>query len=300
MNTTQLGRYLAFETLKYCMKNGPSCTLEDIKKHLEINVINKIDNINEFVDSYDGHGDSKWLTILKFALVDYDKAGWFKKSFPKRGYWTITETGVNKINSGIGYYKLGEEANKKYWDWKNNNKNDKAMIDLEQIKSQPIRHGIDDAIETADMEIKEYIRNIDPYDFQDLVGALFESMGYFVDYISPKGRDGGVDLVCYQDPLGIKNPRMKVQVKQTPDKSISRPMLSEFADQLKSKDEVGIYVTTGSYSSEARKHAISHDKHIRLIDGVEFIDLIKQNYDNLPEDAKILIPLKKIFHLYIS
>jgi predicted Mrr-cat superfamily restriction endonuclease len=38
-------------------------------------------------------------------------------------------------------------------------------------------------------------------------------MGYHTPFISPKGKDGGIDIIAYQDPLGLKTPRIKVQVK---------------------------------------------------------------------------------------
>ncbi len=66
--------------------------------------------------------------------------------------------------------------------------------------------------------IIQFINKKNPYEFQDLVAALLRAMGYYTPFISPKGKDGGIDIIAYQDPLGTKTPRIKVQVKHYPRK----------------------------------------------------------------------------------
>ena len=47
---------------------------------------------------------------------------------------------------------------------------------------------------------------------EDLVGGLLQAMEYNVQ-ISPKGPDGGVDVLAYKDAFGFEKPIIKVQVK---------------------------------------------------------------------------------------
>ncbi len=35
-----------------------------------------------------------------------------------------------------------------------------------------------------------------------MVAALLRAMGYYTPFISPRGKDGGVDILAYQDPIG--------------------------------------------------------------------------------------------------
>lgn len=51
--------------------------------------------------------------------------------------------------------------------------------------------------------IFQLIKNMNPYEFQDLVGALLRSMGYHTEFIAARGRDGGIDIIAYQDALGL-------------------------------------------------------------------------------------------------
>jgi len=48
---------------------------------------------------------------------------------------------------------------------------------------------------------------------EPLVAALLRGMGYYTPFVAPKGKDGGVDVVAYRDPLGTESPRIQVQIK---------------------------------------------------------------------------------------
>jgi len=76
----------------------------------------------------------------------------------------------------------------------------------------------DRAFSDANSEIEDFVRRRGPYEFQDLVAALLRGMGYHTPFIAPKGRDGGIDIEAYSDPLGTVAPRIIVQVKQQKDK----------------------------------------------------------------------------------
>ncbi|HEX7457906.1 MAG TPA: restriction endonuclease, partial [Ginsengibacter sp.] len=55
--------------------------------------------------------------------------------------------------------------------------------------------------------LRQYVLNKNPYEFQDMVAALLSAMGYYISLIAKKGRDGGIDIIMYTDPLGTKTPR---------------------------------------------------------------------------------------------
>ena len=76
---------------------------------------------------------------------------------------------------------------------------------------------LEEADESAWGEIAQHLRQMSPYDFQDLVAALLGGMGYHVSWVSPPGKDRGVDILAYTDPLGAEGPRIKVQVKRRND-----------------------------------------------------------------------------------
>ncbi len=52
--------------------------------------------------------------------------------------------------------------------------------------------------------IRQFIASKSPYEFQDMVAALLRAMDYHTPFIAPKGKDGGIDIIAYLDPLGAK------------------------------------------------------------------------------------------------
>ena len=50
---------------------------------------------------------------------------------------------------------------------------------------------LEEAIESAWLEVRTYLEQMNPYDFQDLIAALLRAMGYHVGWVSPPGPDRG-------------------------------------------------------------------------------------------------------------
>ena len=130
-----------------------------------------------------------------------------------------------------------------------------------------------------------------------MVAALFRAMGYFTPFVAPKGRDGGIDVIAYCDPLGVKKPHIKVQVKHYPSNPISVDVVRSLTGICKHSDEVGFVVTSGSFTNEAQRESRSLHNNIRLIDGDEFIDLWIAYYNNMPEEDKALMPIVPVYYL---
>ena len=149
----------------------------------------------------------------------------------------------------------------------------------------------------ASKGIREYIIKKNPYEFQDLVAALLRAMGYYTPFIAPKGKDGGVDIIAYRDPLGTTAPQLKVQVKHYPTSAISVDVVRSLLGVLVKEGEVGLLVTSGTFTSESKKEARNGHRCLRLIDIDEFIDLWIRYYDRMSEEDKALLPIISVYFL---
>ena len=235
----------------------------------------------------------RWTNSFQFYSIDYQKAGFIVK---KSGNWYLTPEGEAALK------KTPEEvmniANDAYHAWKkardiednpdeeptdNTAESDNSMK-LEQLESDA-REGI-----------KAFIASKDPYEFQDMVAALLRAMEYHTPFIAPKGKDGGIDIIAYSDPLGAKTPRIKVQVKHKPETAIGASEVRALSGVLKAGD-IALFVTSGTYSADARNAASGNDKFIRLIDGNDFIEMWQEYYDKMSDDDKNMLPLKRISFL---
>ncbi len=122
-------------------------------------------------------------------------------------------------------------------------------------------------------------------------------MRYHTPFISPKGKDGGLDIIAYNDPLGATVPRLKVQVKHRPDSSVPVDDVRSLTGLLNRDGDIGLFVTSGYFTSEAERSARESHRHIRLIDVDTFISLWQEFYNALTDEDKNLLPLQPIYFL---
>jgi restriction system protein len=155
---------------------------------------------------------------------------------------------------------------------------------------------LEQADEQAWSEIETYLGAMPPYEFQELVASLLEAMGYYRGWVAPAGKDGGVDIVAYTDPLGTRMPRIKVQVKRQVGR-VAVDGLRSFMAVLGS-DDVGIFVNTGGFTKDAEWEARGQQtRHVTLIDMERLVDLWVEHYGKLDDRAKRRLPLQPIYFL---
>jgi restriction system protein len=235
----------------------------------------------------------RWTNSFQFYSIDYQKAGFIVK---KNGNWYLTPEGETVLK------KTPEEvmtiANDAYHEWRRLNPKVETPDEEPNDETAEKDNGMNlDLLESDAREgIRKFIVSKSPYEFQDMVAALLRAMGYHTPFIAPKGKDGGIDITAYLDPLGAQTPRIKVQVKHKPDTAIGASEVRALSGVLKAGD-IALFVTSGTYSADARNAASGNDKFLRLIDGDEFIEMWQEYYDKMTDDDKNMLPLKRISFL---
>ena len=121
-------------------------------------------------------------------------------------------------------------------------------------------------------------------------------MGYYTPFVAPKGKDGGVDVVAYRDPLGTESPRIQVQIKHR-QSSASVQEVRQLMGLLQKEGDVGIFVSTGGFTPDAKITARGSHIHVELIDLRRFIGLWQEFYNKLTDEDKSLLPLTPIYFL---
>lgn len=236
-------------------------------------------------------GGRRFDKILRFATVDAVKANWMTKA---KGIWAITDAGQEALKTYPKSEEFYREASRLYWKWRRSTPI--AVEPDEPAEERGATITFEEAEEQAWKEIATYLENIDPYDLQDLVASLLEAMGYHVNWVSPRGKDAGLDIVAYTDPLGTRPPRIKVQVKRRKD-TIGVEELRSFL-ALINEDDVGIFVTTGGFSKDATDLARHQERRrITLIDQQRLVDLWIEYQDKVALDKRDALPLKPIYFL---
>ena len=237
------------------------------------------------------NGSPRWVNWLSFWSGDAVKAGFLVK---KNGVWHITDEGERALT--LSLEDFAEALNKGYdaWYYK---KHYNVTIGGAQTKEEvPDTEFELDAIQAqASNNIRDYIASKNPYEFQELAAALLRALGYYTPFIAPKGKDGGVDIVAYNDPLGTTFPRIKVQVKHYPTSAISVDVVRSLLGVLAKDGEVGIVITSGTFTNDAKREARNSHTPLRLIDMSEFTELWIKHYSEISEDDKALFPITPVY-----
>lgn len=283
--------YATFNILKEAGGQMPGrLVVEKIRNTLDLTEWEK--------DIYAKSGYVRWESILHFYTVDCLKAGFLRKN---KGVWYLTEEGEKAIS--LGPVKLLDTVSQAYNIWAADKKNEKdkkvdsEVKELEENKPQTQKANLDLLEEQAIAGIKDYIRDKNAYEVQDIVAALLRAMSYHTPFISPRGKDGGLDIVAYSDPLGAIAPRLKVQVKHKPDASTPVEDIRSLTGLLNKDGDIGLFVTTGYFTSEAERSARESHRHIKLLDIDNFITLWLEFYPKMKDEDKNLLPLQPIYFL---
>jgi restriction system protein len=257
-------------------------------------------NLSEYEAGTYEQGGRRFEKIVRFAAIDCVKAGWLLKH---KGTWTVTETGIQALKSFKDPEAFHREAVRLYRQWKSSKQDNLERpigdSDGDDAASAPAASAsitYEQAEEQAWAEIEQFLQTMPPFEFQELVASLLRAMGYYVSWISPPGKDGGVDIIAHADPLGTQPPRIKVQVKrivQKADKDTLKSFLSIVND-----GDVGIFVATSGFTRDAEEFARSQERRkITLVDAERLVELWIKFYEKLDAQAKKRLPLTPIHFL---
>lgn len=238
--------------------------------------------------AYEKSGYIRWRAVVHFYSIDCVKAGYIQKS---GGIWHLTPQGEAALK--MEPESFIKSAVQKYRAWKSQKADAEPGEETEEVVRQT---AYEQAAEQARAEVEEHINNLNEYDFQKLVAELLVAMNYHVPFVAPPGRDGGVDIVAYRDPLGTESPRIRVQVKHREQKMTVKEV-RELEGILRKEGDVGLIVSSSGFTSEVEREIRASTKHIESMDLDRLIRLWEQHYDKVREAGKTLLPLVRLHFL---
>ncbi|MDR5776101.1 MULTISPECIES: restriction endonuclease [unclassified Caballeronia] len=254
---------------------------------------------------YENSGARRFEKTVRFATIACVKAGWLTKH---KGIWSITDEGLSAYDRIKEPAAFRRESDRLYAQWKAAQLRDPSGLSYASAKlSEQSDLTFDVDAETASMtyeqaeeqawgEIEQHLLKMPPYDFQDLVSDLLRAMSYHIGWVSPPGKDDGVDIIANNDPLGTRPPRIKVQVKRVAHRVDTDGLKSFIA--IINEDDVGLFISTGGFTRDAQSFARNQERRkITLIDSERLIELWIQFYSKLDDKARARMPLTPIYFL---
>lgn len=142
---------------------------------------------------------------------------------------------------------------------------------------------LDDAYEqvrsTLSQELLSKVQALTWMDFERLVVQLLVRMGYGgsvkdAGRALTKGGDEGIDGTIKEDKLGLDVIYIQAKKWQTGN-TVGRPEIQKFVGALAGQGaKKGIFITTSSFTKEAREYQPRNETKIVLIDGEELTQLM--------------------------
>ena len=140
--------------------------------------------------------------------------------------------------------------------------------------------------------VKDRINALSWDDMQELVAALLRALGYRTS-ISAAGPDRGKDIIASRDGFGFERPRIVVEVKHRRGQMGSQEIRSFLGGRH--ADDRGLYVSTGGFTKDAHYEAERASTVTHLMSLDELAKALIEQYDQLDEDGRRLLPLTKIY-----
>ena len=212
-----------------------------------------------------------------WAKAYLTKAGILEKT--KRSYFKITDKGLevlkekpDKIN--IAYLERFPE----FKEFRSIRKQDKREIIDTRDDLTPLEN-LEKSFQTINAslssELLRVIKDSSPKFFERLVIDLLLKMGYggtkkdAAEAIGATG-DEGIDGIIREDKLGLEI--IYIQAKKW-EGTVSRPEVQKFVGALEGKKaKKGIFITTSTYSKEAKEYVKNISTKVILIDGEQLTD----------------------------
>jgi restriction system protein len=222
----------------------------------------------------------RYEKAIRLATTPYVNAGWMVKS---RGRWLLTEEGKRACKSFPTADAFYTEAARIFADWQESRSSLALMTE--------------EAEEKAWEQIRSYLQEMRPYEFQLLVGDLLTAMGYHTAWSAPPQKERGfVHFVIHADSLGLSVPRIKVHILHS-----GQPVMFEGLKAFMSvlgPGEAGIFISSGGFTSSVVEEALTQKTYqISLVDLENFFDMWVEYYDRLSQAARQRFPLKPIYFL---
>ena len=243
-------------------------------------------------------GQTYFANRCHWAKFYLSRAGLLEPA--RRGYFKITDDGRNLLArnpTALNRKALMEIP--QFANWWNENTEDNAQGQASEAAGAVTP---DDQIDGAarqlnsalEADLLSRIRSVQPDKFEQIVVDLLIAMGFgggdreMGARIGRSG-DGGIDGVIQEDALGLD--AIYVQAKRYKDgNSIGSPQLHSFIGSLVGQRATkGVFVTTSSFTRDARDYVKTVQHRVVLIDGEELAKLLVRHGVGVREDRRIVV-----------
>lgn len=174
---------------------------------------------------------------------------------------------IQELRAFLGERRLGsehEDAARRYED---------RLRTLLSGGPNQVRESLRSLQDETRAAIAAYLKAIDPFDFEHLVGMIFEKVGFRNVVVTQSTRDHGVDVRASYDAGGVAPVDFCVQVKRTD--NVGAPEVQKLRGSC-TNNEHAVLVTSGRFTEDAKREAQQLPR-VTLVSGEELADLMMRH-----------------------
>ncbi len=202
---------------------------------------------------------TKFNYRLAWARNYLKRFGLFENS--ERGVWILTQSGYDTdMVDELKVVKYVKDLDKK------------AVINKTYTNTKTQEN---DDLDWQE-EMLNSIKNLSPSDFERLCQRILRESGFVKVIVTGKSNDGGIDGRGIVKIGGFLSFRIIFQCKRYKG-NISSQLIREFKGTMAGRADKGLFMTTGSFTTEAKKEAERDGTApIDLVDGYELVEKMKE------------------------
>lgn len=281
------------------LENGDEVCIKDVKEYL----------INYFHLSA---SDCEIVTKGGSTTQLMDRIGWCRQwlrralfiQIPQRGYYQITQRGSEYLKHNDSMNQDDLMVYEEFAEYAHSSKKGDSTLALnntipsELTPTEQLENAYQILLKDLAADLLQKVLEQSPKRFEQIVVDLLLAMGYGgslddAGMVTQASHDDGIDGIIKEDKLGLE--KIYIQAKRYAiGNTITKPTIHAFAGALdEKKANKGVFITTSSFSKEAKKFAEDKSsKKIVLIDGEELARYMIEY--NVGVSTKRILKVKRI------
>lgn len=218
-------------------------------------------------------GASRVKNQIAWARIYLVKSGLLDDS-SKRGIWSLTEKGLKGNLTFEESYKIFKDVQSTFTKKDSSNsktntieeKNEEDLIDTTVISE-----------EEHTEKLLDILQNLPPSGFERICQRILRESGFKKVVVTGKTSDGGIDGEGILEINPLMSFKVLFQAKRYKG-TVGSSTIRDFRGAMQGRADKGIIITTGRFTSEAKKEAIRDGAPpIELVDGDSLVNLFEKN-----------------------
>lgn len=212
------------------------------------------------------NGESRIRNQAQWARLYLVKGGFLMSSY--RGIWSLTDKGMKEE---LTTDKISEIIRSERKRFRELYKQKKGLADIDS----PIEDEVD-VDDEAQTNLLEILQELSPGGFERICQRLLREAGFQEVKVTGRSGDGGIDGVGILEVNPFVSFNVLFQCKRYKG-SVSASQIRDFRGAMLGRADKGIIITTGSFTSEAKKEARRDGAPpIEIVDGEKLIIMFQK------------------------